>query len=50
MWLPNKYHYNNLNSKIMSAELKINKTSNVVMMSSCPKDHENRCGIMWRMP
>lgn len=32
----------------MSVELKINKTSNVIKMSNCPKETENRCGIMYR--
>lgn len=32
----------------MSAELKINKTSNVVKMSNCPKNQESVCGIAYR--
>ena len=32
----------------MSAELKINKTSNVITMSNCPKNSEGMCGIMYR--
>lgn len=32
----------------MFVELKINKTSNVINMSYCPKDTERFCGIQYR--
>lgn len=32
----------------MSVELKINKTSNVLRMSNCPKGSETFCGIAYR--
>lgn len=32
----------------MSVELKINKTSDVLTMSNCPKNTEVHCGIMYR--